>query len=64
MTATPRTIDTTARGCLPAGTVTEFGVIERRSLTAYLIAGAWVSFDAVHGKPAMAEALVTLGGAR
>ena len=50
---------TTGRGMLPAGTVTDHGVIVRRSDTAYLMAGGgWVSFDRVHGKPAPVAGLV------
>jgi hypothetical protein len=44
-------------GCLEEGTETEFGIIEHVSLTAYLIAGRWLSFSTVHGKPQRAEAL-------
>jgi hypothetical protein len=48
-------------GTLPAGTVTEFGVIETSSLTAYLIDGTWVPFFKVHGRPTAATPLVVLG---
>lgn len=48
-------------GTLPTGTVTEFGTIEASSLTAYRIDGTWVPFFKVHGRPAAATPLVTLG---
>jgi hypothetical protein len=48
-------------GTLPAGTVTPFGVIERGSLTAYLIDGEWVAFGRVHGRPVAASPLVVFG---
>jgi hypothetical protein len=40
------------------GTITEFGTVEQVSLTAYLIAGRWVPFHKVDGKPAAAAPLV------
>ena len=40
------------------GTVTELGTVEQVSLTAYLIAGRWVPFHKVDGKPAAASPLV------
>jgi len=45
---------TVPHGCLPTGTTTTLGTIERVSMTAYLINGAWVPFAKVHGayKPA------------
>lgn len=48
-------------GTLPTGTETDLGVIEATSLTAYRIAGEWVPFQRVHGKPAPATPLVTFG---
>ena len=50
-------------GCIPTGTATQFGTIEASSLAAYRIAGSWVPFHRVHGKPATATPLVTFGGA-
>ena len=44
-------------GCLAEGTETPLGVIEAVSLAAYFIAGRWVPFGTVHGKPRRAEAL-------
>ena len=69
MPATP-TPATTTRGCLPIGTVTEFGTIIDVSLTAYLIdvggtsCERWVSFDKVHGTPEPAFPLVRLEWSR
>lgn len=60
------TATTANRGCLPAGTVTEFGTILETSYTAYLVTSTtgiprWVSFDQVHGRPSPVTPLVTLG---
>jgi hypothetical protein len=44
-------------GCLEEGTETTLGIIEHVSLTAYLIAGRWVPFATIHGKPRRAAAL-------
>lgn len=56
-------INSANRGLLPVSTVTELGTIARRSLTAYQMTdGSWVSFDRVHGRPAMAEVLVIAVG--
>jgi hypothetical protein len=49
-------------GLLPLGTVTQFGTIQARSLTAYKIEDRWVPFSKVHGRPAAVTPLVTLGG--
>lgn len=54
-------IAATTPGTLPAGTVTPLGVVEATSLTAYRIAGRWVPFHRVHGRPAAATPLVTFG---
>ena len=48
----------TPHGCLPEGTMTLLGVIERVSLTAYLIGGRWVPFTQVHGAYRPVEPLV------
>ena len=45
-------------GCVPVGTVTSWGTVERVSLTAYLISGRWVSFTVVHGRPAPVRPLL------
>lgn len=37
-------------GTLPTGTVTDLGVIEASSLTAYRIDGEWVPFCRIHGQ--------------
>jgi hypothetical protein len=48
-------------GCLPTGTVTEFGVITRTSYTAYeMDNGEWVAFRRIHGTPAPVMPLVSL----
>lgn len=47
-------------GCLPTGTATSLGVIERTSLTAYLIGDAWVPFARLHGRGEPVEPLVRL----
>jgi hypothetical protein len=57
------------RGLLPIGTVLPSGArIVDVSLTAYKVSNvsrgrtvAWVSFDAVHGRPAPVTPLVTFG---
>lgn len=41
---------TTPHGCLPVGTKTQLGIIERVSLTAYLVNGQWVPFTKIHGE--------------
>ena len=46
-------------GCLEIGTATDFGRIERTSLTAYLIGGRWMSWDKVHGPYLPVEPLVS-----
>lgn len=46
-------------GCLATGTQTVLGTIEAVSLTAYRIAGTWVPFQKIHGRPAMESPLVT-----
>jgi len=46
-------------GSRKAGDVTEFGTIERVSLTAYMIGGAWHSFVEVDGLVA-AEPMVQM----
>jgi len=48
----------TPHGCLSEGTMTPLGVIDRVSLTAYLIDGTWVPFEKVHGPRPVAERLV------
>ncbi len=54
-------LSTTAHGQLPAGTVTDHGTIERRSITAYLMTnGRWVGFPTVHGPYKFVEPLVRL----
>ncbi len=53
---------TTTRGTLPAGTVTDLGVIAETSCTAYrMTSGEWVSFDRVHGRPVPVSPLVRIG---
>lgn len=48
-------------GLLPAGTVTDFGMIVTSTLTAYQMAdGSFVPFRAVHGQPAPVMPLVSL----
>jgi hypothetical protein len=68
MPATTSPVPTTEnRGLLPAGTaLPTWGTIVRRSSTAYACVDfsgeeVWVSFDRVHGRPAMIEPLVVLG---
>jgi hypothetical protein len=52
---------TVQAGLLPAGTVTEFGVIVRSSYTAYEVEGGeWIAFHRVHGHPAPVMPLVVL----
>jgi hypothetical protein len=52
----------TIPGTLPVGTITPQGTIEAASLTAYrMTSGEWVAFRRVHGTPAFARPLVTLG---
>lgn len=46
-------------GCLPTGTETPFGTIERASYTAYYIGGQWVPFAKIHGEPKPAEQLAS-----
>ena len=50
---------TTPHGCLPVGTITRFGIIERVSFTAYFINGSWMPFAQIHGayKPVQPLAL-------
>lgn len=58
--------ESTPRGCLPAGSTVEVAgapvAILRSSDTAYLvedeIGSYWISFDAVHGRPAPASPMV------
>lgn len=63
MSTTPE-FPSESRGLLPAGTETTFGRILRTSDTAYEVVRVghlptWVSFDALHGRPAPASPLVT-----
>lgn len=52
---------TVQAGLLPAGTVTEFGVIVRSSYTAYEVEGGeWVPFHRIHGRPQPVMPLVVL----
>lgn len=53
---------TIPHGCLEEGTETQYGIIEAVSVTAYLIAGRWMPFRTVHGKPLPVEPMVSLTG--